>query len=93
MTPIVTDVRFLPASPLDQQQGLLGWVGANLGDLLRVDGFVVRRTRHGVWRVFAPERLDRTGRRHRVVDVLDADHERAIEAQILAALRERGDLR
>jgi hypothetical protein len=93
LTPTVTAVRFLPASALDQQRGLMGWAGANLSDLLRIDGFVVRRTRHGVWRVFPPERLDRAGRRHRVVDVLDADHERAIEAQIIAALRERGDLR
>lgn len=86
MKPSVTSVRFLPASALDRQQGLLGWVSAELAGVVRIDGLVLRRTRHGELRVFPPERIDRGGRRHRVVAVLDAGHERAIEKSILAAL-------
>jgi len=93
MTPSVTSVRFVPASRLDQRQGLLGWASAELGGLVRIDGLVVRRTLHGDVRVFPPERVDRNGRLHRVVDVLDAKCERAIEKSILAALKAQAVLR
>ncbi len=92
MTLVVTSVRFVAACRRDLHQGLLGWAGANLGDFLRVDGFVVRRTRQGELRVFPPERIDRGGRRHRVVDVIDAELEREIEVQVLVALKAQGVL-
>lgn len=92
MTPLVTSVRFLQASALDQQQGLLGWASATLAGVVRVDGLVVRRTLHGDVRVFPPERIDRGGRRHRVVDVVDPHVERAWEAEILVALKAQGVL-
>ena len=92
MTPLVTSVRFLPASRLDRQQGLLGWVSAELAGVVRIDGLVVRRTLHGDVRVFPPERTDRRGRKHRVVDVIDSRLERAWEAEILVALKAQGVL-
>jgi len=92
MTPSVTSVRFLPASRLDRQQGLLGWVSAELAGVVRVEGLVLRRTARGAVRVFPPERVDGTGRRHRVVDVIDSRLERAWEAEILVALKAQGVL-
>jgi hypothetical protein len=92
MKPIISAVRFLPASPLDQQQGLLGWASAELAGVVRIDGLVVRRTLRGDVRVFPPERVDRGGRRHRVVDVIDSRLERAWEAEILVALKAQGVL-
>lgn len=92
VTPSVTSVRFVPASRLDQRQGLLGWASAELGGLVRIDGLVVRRTLRGDVRVFPPERIDRGGRRHRVMDVVDPQLERAWEAEILVALNAQGVL-
>ncbi|MBL8801035.1 MAG: hypothetical protein JNN27_03505 [Planctomycetes bacterium] len=92
MIPLVTSVRFLHASRLDRQQGLLGWVSAELAGVVRIDGLVLRRTLRGDIRVFPPERIDRGGRRHRVVDVIDARLERAWEAEILVALKAQGVL-
>lgn len=92
MTPVVTNVRFVPASQIDGEQGLLGWCRVELGGVLGIDGVVIRRSIHGATRAFLPERIDRAGRRHRVVEVLDRDVERAVEKAILAALREQGML-
>ncbi len=87
MKPIITDVSFAPASDLDRMQGLLGWAEFTLHGHLRISGSTVRRTRRGDLRAFVPERIDRSGRRHRVVEVLDAELEREIEVQLLAALK------
>ncbi|MBL8800441.1 MAG: hypothetical protein JNN27_00475 [Planctomycetes bacterium] len=92
MTPLVTSVRFLHASALDRQQGLLGWAEFTLHGQLRISGSTVRRTRGGRVRAFGPERIDRLGRLHRVVDVLDAELEREIEEQLLVALKAQGVL-
>ena len=92
MTPLVTSVRFVPASVLDQRQGVLGWASAELAGVVRIDGLVVRRTLSGDVRVFPPERVDRVGRVHRIVDVIDSRLERAWEAEILVALKAQGVL-
>ncbi len=92
MKPTISAVRFLPASAIDKQQGLLGWVSAELAGVVRIDGLVLRRTLRNEIRVFPPERIDRGGRRHRVVDVIDARLERAWEAEILVALKAQGVL-
>ncbi|MBL8800451.1 MAG: hypothetical protein JNN27_00525 [Planctomycetes bacterium] len=92
MTPLISSLRFLRASKLEQQRGLLGWVSAELAGVVRIDGLIVRRTLRGDVRVFPPERVDRRGRRHRVMDVVDPQLEQAWEAEILAALEAQGVL-
>lgn len=75
-----------------EQSGLVGWARVRVRGVT-IDSFVVRRTRAGDMRAFTPERLDGRGRRIRVVEFENANDRREVEGQILAALRERGDVR
>ena len=79
---VVTAVQFTPAGDAERQTGLLGWVTCVLGDLLRLDGIAVRRTRVGRLALSFPR-----GRgKHPPVRPSDDEARRAIERQIFDAI-------
>ncbi len=82
----VAQVRFTAASPGDQATGLIGYVSCILGDVLHLDGLVVRRTADGRLALAFPARRDASGRKHFFLRPLNDAARREIEAQIFRAL-------
>lgn len=83
---VVSNLRFAPASPEDQERGLLGWLAFNLGGVLRLDGVALRRTSGGRLALSFPARRDARGHNHHYVRPLDDDTRIYIEQQILELL-------
>lgn len=84
-------IRFTPASERDVQRGLLGWVACRCG-ALDLDGLALRRTARGTLAISFPERRDGRGRAHPYIAPVDLEARRALEDQVLRALRERGEV-
>ena len=82
MSDLASNVRFTPAGWLDQATGLLGWVTFTLGDVLRLDGVAVRRTREGRVTLSFP----RGSGKYQPVRPLDNKARRVIEREILGAI-------
>lgn len=80
----VTVVAFVPAPRAERTRGILGWVDLRVPGL-HLDSVAVRRTRDGRLVLSFPERRGRA-----VVRPEDNDARRAIEAQVIAALRQQG---
>ena len=87
----VTSVTLTPSRPLDQAEGLLGWVAVELNGELVVTGITLRRTRQGDLDLSFPARTDRRGRKHPIVRV-DDELRAAIEREVLGELRRQGRL-
>lgn len=87
----VTAIAFTPAPARPRATGLIGWVAVTVGEL-RLDGLAVRRTEDGRTILLFPGRVDRKGSRHPIVAPTTNETRRAIEAQVIAVLRQRGDL-
>jgi hypothetical protein len=82
----LTDVRFT-AAPVDLvETGLLGWITAVIGGVLRVQGLALRRTASGRLTISYPTRTDRNGLEHPFLAPVDDEARRHVEDQILAAL-------
>ena len=81
----VSDVRLTPASAVDVEAGLYGYVTLVYGDL-RLDGLTLRRTQRGNLTISFPARRDRRGRDHPLVRPIDDATRREIEAQVFDAL-------
>jgi DNA-binding cell septation regulator SpoVG len=86
-----TVVSFRPARPLDVATGLLGYARVQVGDLV-VDSVAIRRARDGRHLISLPSRRDRGGVEHTLIAPASSAIGRDIEAQVLAALRARGEL-
>jgi DNA-binding cell septation regulator SpoVG len=86
-----TVISFCPGRPLDVAAGLLGYARVQVGDLL-IDGITIRRARNGRNVVSLPARRDRAGIEHSIVAPVSSEIGRDLEAQILSALRARGEL-
>ena len=91
-SPTVTAVRFLPARPLDQQTGLLGWARVTFDSEIEVDGVAVRRTLAGGLRLSLPRRRDGQGRHHCIVSLTSAAARHSVETQVLRELHRQGVL-
>ena len=89
----ISDVRFRPGTPLDEQAGLLGWASFVINESLKVASVAVRRTRANVITLAFPTRRDRLGLEHGIVVPVDQPAHRAIESTVLAALRRQGALK
>lgn len=89
----ISDIRFCPASSIDERAGLLGWSSFVLNDGLRVSSVAVRRTLGGAITLSFPIRKDgRRIARPIVIPTTHATH-KAIEAVVLAELRALGVIR
>jgi len=82
----ITDVRFTPAGAGEVSSGLLGYLSLTMGDVLRLDGVVLRRTAAGRLALAFPARTARDGTRHPYMRPVDDAARVAIEAQVLGAL-------
>jgi hypothetical protein len=71
--------------------GLLGYLSVRYGDLV-LDGIVLRRTAAGRLALSFPARTDRTGQKHPFVRPIDAAARQAIEAALLAQLRQQEEI-
>lgn len=89
----ISDVRFRPGTPVDEQAGLLGWASFIVNESLKVASVAVRRTRANVITLAFPTRRDRQGIEHGIVTPVDQPSHRAIESTVLAALRRQGALK
>ncbi len=87
-----TVIAFRPARPLDVAAGLLGFARVQVGELL-IDGVAIRRARDGRNVISLPSRRDRSGVEHSLIAPISSAVGRDIEAQVLAALQARGELR
>jgi hypothetical protein len=76
--PWVCDVSFAPASPADVRRGLVGFVGATIDGVLRLEGMTLRRSRAGHDSISFPCRRDRRGRKHQLVRPIGPGLEKAI---------------
>ena len=83
---VLSQVKFTAAGNGDFATGLLGYVTAILNGRLRIDGLTLRRTAAGRLAISFPARKDAAGREHPIVQPIDRQARRDIEAQILAAL-------
>jgi DNA-binding cell septation regulator SpoVG len=82
------EVGSFSSAPAERQrEGLPGWFSITLNGALAVDGIALRRTRAGELALSFPERRDRAGNRHSVVRPISNEARRAIERQVLDALR------
>ena len=83
--PVVTDVQFTLATPIDQPSGLLGYVAFRLGPVL-IDGVTLRRTLSGQLTLSFPMRTSGTGQRHAIVRPADSPAREVITAAVLQGL-------
>ena len=81
-TPVVSAVRFTPACVGDMRTGLLGFVTCAVGDILRLDGVAVRRTREGRLTLSFP----RGHGKYPPVRPLHDEARQALENEILGAI-------
>ena len=65
----------------DERRGLVGYMSIFFGDVV-IDGITVRRTAEGRLTLSFPERRDRQGHRHPVVQPLGQAARRRIEAAV-----------
>ena len=84
--PVVSGVRYTPASQDQVRDGLLGYVSFLLDGRVRLDGITVRRTAAGEVRLSFPAKRTRSGDRPYIRPIDDATRE-AIERQVFAALQ------
>lgn len=88
----VTEVTFTPASTVQVERGLIGYLAFRLGRGLLVDGATVRRSLEGRVGIVFPAREDRRGRRHYTLRPVDDATREDLESQIFGALRDQGVL-
>jgi hypothetical protein len=86
----ISGVAFRSARELDRKSGLLGWTSFLVNGVLRLDSIAVRRTRHGALTLSFPSRRDHEGVDHSLVCPISADAHRAIESDVIGALRGEG---
>ena len=84
----ISDVRCIHAGAADVTNGLLAFVSFKIGDVLFVDGVVVRKTLDNRITLSWPCRVDRAGRRHPILRPLDDAARQQLEKRILKALAE-----
>ena len=82
----ITRASLVPASPRQQQDGLMGWVMVEIGGVLLADGLALRRTPDGRQTLSYPRRRDREGNIHAVLKPVDEAARRSIEEQVFALL-------
>ncbi len=84
--PLVTDIRYTPASRQKAAKGLLGYLTFLLDGSIRVDGVQMRRTQAGELRLSFPSRLDHRGQEHPYLHPIDTPSRVAIERAVFEAL-------
>ena len=82
----ISRIAFVRSNQVESRTGLLGWCSFTLGNLVRVDGVCVRRTRAGRLALSFPSRRDRAGNDHPYIRPIDDATRRQLEATILSAL-------
>lgn len=82
----ISRIAFVRSTPVETRSGLLGWCSFTLGNLIRIDGVTVRRTRTGRLALSFPARRDRAGIDHPFVRPVDDATRRQLEDAILRAL-------
>jgi hypothetical protein len=85
-SPLLSCVRFVPASPTLGCPGLLGWVSFRSADGLLIDGVGLRRSLRGAYVFSYPVKRSGSGRFHHLVRPADDATRQALEAELLAAL-------
>ncbi len=76
----ISEVEFTPSDGDDERAGLLGYLQVTVNGSLRLDGLTLRRARAGQLEISFP-------RRRGSFRPLDDSTHRAMEGQILAALK------
>ena len=84
----LADIRCVHASAKDAATGLLAFVSFRIGNVLFVDGVVVRKTLDNRITLSWPCRVDRAGRKHPILRPLDDAARQQLETRILKALGE-----
>lgn len=84
----VTKTKFKPASALERETGLLGFVALVINDSVGIDGVTVRRSADGDLLLSWPEKRDRHGIVHRFVRPMDAATKTELERQVFARISE-----
>jgi hypothetical protein len=88
--PLITHMRFTPASPAQRKAGLVGWTRCRADGRWELDGIAVRVTERGEPCVTLPARNDGLGKKHRYFWPVDEEANESIARQILDALRAEG---
>ena len=82
----LSEVRLARARPEQVETGMVGHISLVVGDLLKLDGIALRRTRRGHHALSFPCRRDRRGHEHALIRPLTDDARRRIERQVFEAL-------
>lgn len=88
----ITEITFTAAEPSLVATGLLGWSAFSIAGGLRIE-VAVRRTRDARTVLSFPTRSARSGGRRPLVNPTHSEARRAIEEQVLGALRAQGVIR
>lgn len=89
MTPPTIRIRVLQTvagTPTEMKSGLLAWLTIDLDGTLILDGLTLRRTVDGRHCVSFPLRRDPKGNRHVLIQPVDSEARRRVEAAILEQL-------
>jgi hypothetical protein len=86
----IDNLRFTPASRDLRRSGLMGWAMCRLDGRWQLDCLAVRRTEKGGYRLSFPSRTDGNGVEHAYFRPLDNATRDAIEAQVIAYVRNGG---
>ena len=81
----VSDVKFTAGTPMQADDGLLGFVSCVYG-ALHLDGLSLRRTLDGRMALSFPARVDSAGRQHPYIRPLDDSARREIESEVFKHL-------
>lgn len=87
-TPVISHLRFAQARTQERQEGLLGWLAFNLGDV-RLDRVTLRRTWNGQLTLGFPVHDSRSGRRFPIVRPINKAARDRIESAVFRELRLR----
>lgn len=82
----ISRIAFVRSTPVETRSGLLGWCSFTLGNLIRIDGVTVRRTRTGRLALGFPSRRDRAGIAHPYLRPVDDVTRRQLEDAVFEAL-------
>lgn len=88
--PIITHVRFTPASAAQRRTGLVGWIRCRADGRWELDGFALRQTERGEPRVTLPARNDGAGKVRHYFWPVEEGMRNELERQILDALKREG---
>ena len=88
--PHITDVDFKAAPSEITEKGLVGWISCTVDETFRLSGITLRTTEDEKLTLSYPARKTKDGGQHFFFRPVDDRARRAIEHQILGAMRHEG---